>query len=114
MIEIGEPGTCPVPVADPKVYVLVRRDLPWPVRCVQATHVVMQLVRTRKIEEWGAYGPAVVILGVADEQELRQWYTGQLFSEWPVGFKEPDLNNELTAVAYYGQPILALTELRLM
>lgn len=100
------------PLPDPKVYVLVRRDLPWPVRCVQATHAVMQLMREIGWKQgWSKYGPSVVLLGVSDELDLFEW-----LAKLPgaVGFHEPDLFDSLTAVAYYGEPIESLSELRLM
>lgn len=100
-----------------KVYVLVRRDLPWPVRCVQATHAVMQMMRwgeilaNHHIPVWGSHGPAVVLLGVADEAELLRW-TNYL-PDGATGFREPDLD-ELTAIAYYGQANDKLKDLRLL
>jgi hypothetical protein len=113
VIDLQVSGACSAaPVPEAKMYVLVRRDLPWPVRVVQATHGVMQLLRTRwPIVGWGKYGPAVVLLGVADEESLTNW-----LARLPgaVGFSEPDLCDSLTAVAYLGEPIEALSELRLM
>lgn len=115
-VEVIGAGHCPAP--EPKFYVLVRRDLPWPVRCVQATHAVMQLMRDIGYKVgWGLYGPAVVLLGVKDEAELTSWLHRINDNDsvpWPAGFREPDLNNQLTAVCYYGQPIEELSELRLM
>lgn len=115
-VEIIGDGQCPSP--EPKVYVLVRRDLPWPVRCVQAMHAVMQLTHDIGYKVgWGLNGPAVVLLGIKDEAELTDWLirlNDNDSTPWPVSFKEPDLNNQLTAVCYYGQPIEELSELKLM
>src|SRR5258708_39320925 len=106
----------PAPL-EPKVYVLVRRDLPWPVRTVQAMHVVMQLIREISYKvDWGVYGPSIVLLGVKDEAELSYWLEQLIDNSihWPVVFREPDMNNALTAIASHGQPIPELIELKLM
>lgn len=104
---------CSTPEPEPKMYVLVRRDLPWAVRCVQATHAVMRLQRDIGYKTgWGLYGPAVVLLGVKDEQELSEWLIK--LNPHAVGFYEPDMAGQVTAAAYYGQPIESLSELRLM
>lgn len=100
------------PVPEPKVYILVRRDLPWAVRTVQAAHAVMQLVHDQPISDWGRYGPTVVLLGVEDESELARW--SDVLGARGVGFREPDMWDTLTAVAYYGLAMPALAGLRLM
>lgn len=114
LIQLEEPSDL---LDSARMYVLVRRDLPWPVRTVQATHAVMQLMRYQAAhllpgEAWGKYGPAVVLLGVSDEQELRDWQD-RLGSQ-AVAFHEPDLCDQMTAVAYYGASHPELRELRLM
>lgn len=96
------------------MFLLVRRDLPWSVRAVQVAHSAMQLLHDRDHidnDEWGPYGPAVVLLGIPNEDELVR-----LAAELPgsVGFKEPDLADSLTAVAFYGEPTDTLTGLRLL
>jgi hypothetical protein len=97
----------------PKMFVLVRRDLPWPVRCVQAMHAVMQLSRDIGYKiGWGRYGPSVVLLGVQNEAELTTWL--EQLGPYAVGFREPDLSESLTAVAWYGEQTASLAELRLM
>jgi len=102
---------CPAPFPEPKMYVLVRRDLPWPVRTVQAIHAAMEYLHGQSLKDWGRYGPAVVLLGVATEEELEGWHA-QLPDS--AAFREPDLFDSLTAVAYYGEPTEALGSLRLM
>ncbi len=107
---------CSATIPEPKLYVLVRRDLPWPVRCVQAVHAAMQLMAYSVTLEnnyfsTSKYGPAVVLLGVPDELDLFEWLAKLPGS---VGFREPDLFDTLTAVAYYGQQVPGLSGLRLM
>ncbi len=106
---------CSAPPPESKVYVLVRRDLPWPVRCVQAVHAVMALqhhVGLRPGFGMRDFGPSVVLLGVKDELEINAW-AGKLYPH-AVCFYEPDLCGQLTSLAYYGQPIPEFNDLRLM
>lgn len=112
-VEVVGAEHCSAPEPEPKMYVLVRRDLPWPVRCVQAVHATMELQRQVGYKiSWGKHGPAVVLLGVKNEQELNEW----LIRLYPhgVGFYEPDMGGQVTSVSYYGQPFPELNELRLM
>lgn len=107
------PGSCLEPEPDPKVYVMVRRDLPWPVRTVQAAHAVMQLIREVGFKiGWGTYGPAVVLLGVTNEVELKKWF--EQLSPNVVSFHEPDMMGQLTSIAYYGPRYEALDDLKLL
>ena len=121
MIEsVGSGCTKAAPPPEPKLYVLVRRDLPWPVRTVQATHAAMQLLQAHnhsgpsyciRCMDWGPHGPAVVLLGVDTELTLASWLAKLAGA---VGFREPDLCDALTAVAWYGEAPAELSELRLM
>jgi len=82
----------------------VRRDLPWSQRAVQAAHAAVNLVFRRRSAidecEWDEHGPSFVFYGVDSEREL-------LALESALGaeassFREPDLGDRLTAVAYLG------------
>lgn len=102
-----------------KVYVLVRRDLPWSVRCVQAVHAVMNLQHRLGLGvPMGArdIGPSVILLGINDEVELSEWeeclHVVDKYNT--ASFREPDMNDALTAVAYYGLPLPEFSGLRLM
>ncbi len=107
---------CPVPpTPESKMYLLVRRDLPWPVRCVQAAHAAMALMHYKGLGTgWGARdcGPAIVLLGVDDELDLFHWL--QALGSSARGFREPDLFDTLTAVAYFGQAVPEFNDLRLI
>jgi len=82
----------------------VRRDLPWSQRAVQAAHAAVNIVfhRLRSVDEceWGQHGPSFVFYGVDHEEELLVLESA-LGAEG-VSFREPDLGNRLTAVAYLG------------
>lgn len=86
-----------------RLYVLVRRDLPWSVRVVQSIHAATELTMKKwhtLASRWGQFGPNVLVLGVDDELELMDWVTR--IGEGAVVFTEPDLGDSRTAVAYYG------------
>ena len=82
----------------------MRRDLPWSQRAVQAAHAAVNLVFRKgpSIDEceWGDHGPSFVFYGVDNERELLALESA-LAAE-AVSFREPDLGNRLTAIAYLG------------
>jgi len=82
----------------------VRRDLPWSQRAVQAAHAAVKLVFHNRSSidecEWGAHGPTFVFYGVEHERELLALESA--LAPEAVSFREPDLGNRLTAVAYLG------------
>ena len=85
-----------------RLVVLVRRDLPWSVRVVQAAHAVANWAHHTHVidEEWGEYGPSFVVYGVRDVAELEMWASRLAGA---TVFCEPDLGSEVTALAYHGQ-----------
>ena len=85
-----------------KMYVLVRNDLPPVYRAVQGGHALAEfmLKHPTQAQEWGNH--TLIYLGVKDEEELRLWGEKITYRETPwEGFKEPDIGNQLTAIACY-------------
>lgn len=84
-----------------KLYVLVRKDLPKSYQAVQAGHAVAQWLIDNPDQEWNNH--TLIYLGVNNEAELQEWYLDLLdFSDLdPVPFYEPDIGNQLTAIAVY-------------
>ena len=81
-----------------KLYVLVRKDLPKSQQAIQGGHAVAEYLLRGRLSSWD--NGTLVYLAVEDEDELKSW--GEIFDlacAWWVGFKEPDRNNELTAIA---------------
>ena len=80
-----------------KMYVLVRRNLSIPQQAVQAGHAVAELVLQDKSKGWNG---TLVYLGVEDENILSRWKSKLNICEKSfVEFREPDIGNQLTAVA---------------
>ena len=84
-----------------KLYVLVRKDLSINQRAVQAGHAVAEYILRGPKTLWD--NGTLVYLGVRNKNELEYW-TEKLDRKsikW-VGFKEPDVGNELTAISVAG------------
>ena len=81
-----------------KMYVLVRNDLSNSQKAVQAGHAVAQYLLTKPDTQWD--NGTLIYLGVRDETELNLW-TARLTKSgvFNVGFREPDIGDQLTAVA---------------
>ena len=105
------------PAAHPaaKLYLLVRRDLPWSMRSVQAAHAATSLAIARAdrlAAACGPQGPPIVLLGIESEPDLAEWVR-RLGAE-AVPFREPDLGGALTAAAYWGAAVPGFAALRLL
>ena len=80
-----------------KMYVLIRRDLNKKQQSVQAGHALAEYLLTYPTD-WS--NGTLIYLAVNNEAELASW-AGKLEGvniKW-TGFREPDINNELTAIA---------------
>lgn len=78
------------------LYVLVRQDLPPSQQAVQACHEAGNQF------PWAGDTPHLVLVGVPNEDALKTWtaLVGTGYNCTP--FREPDLDNALTAVAFSG------------
>ena len=80
-----------------KLFVLVRKDMPMAYQAGQAGHAVAEFMKTYP-GEWN--NEILVYLWVDNEHELEKWFNNLHRKIWfPVRFREPDLNNESTALA---------------
>jgi len=80
----------------PRLYVLVRKDLPESYRAVQAGHAVAEWL----LHDQSWRNETLIYLTVANESSLYRWADKLDRKEikW-IGFKEPDIGNQLTAIA---------------
>ena len=87
-----------------RLYVLIRTDLPPAYQGVQAGHAVAEFV-LRHPSTWR--NKTLIYLGVRDDKVLRAWgeRLTRLGIRW-VGFHEPDIGNQLTAIATVCAPAL--------
>ena len=83
-----------------KVYVLVRKDILTEIQCgVQAAHAVAELVHDHEdpaVTDWVVNHRTLIFLSATEKQIAEK---KELLSTFK-GFKEPDLNNVETAVAF--------------
>jgi hypothetical protein len=90
-----------------KMYVLVNRNILPLVHCgVQAAHAIAEFVEYHQNEntrKWVREDKTLIVLEATEEQILKQMnlFAGQNMNYQP--FREPDMSNALTAVAF--QPI---------
>ena len=87
----------------PRMYVLVRLDLSEKYQCVQGAHALAQYsIDHPKIfsEQWK--NQTLLFLGVRNLIELRRW-NFELTRKYKMHsiFREPDLDNQETAIACY-------------
>lgn len=98
-----------------KLYILIRKDLAPAYQAVQAGHAVAAwlLRNPGQAAEWGNH--TLIYLQIDNEEELQYW--GEKLDrrglEW-TGFREPDIDNQLTAIACYsnGKPFANLKLLK--
>ncbi len=84
-----------------RMYVLVRNDLDETYRCVQGGHALAQYsIRGDKelYSEWDNH--TLIYLAVPNEYVLKRWAIklDRKEKSW-IGFKEPDLHDQLTAIS---------------
>jgi hypothetical protein len=98
------------------MHVFVRRDLPWSQRAVQAAHAAANLVFSRRAtfdeRAWGAHGPNFVFYGVPGERELLELEAS--LGSLAVSFREPDMADRLTAIAYLGPSLPGFDQMHLL
>jgi len=89
-----------------KMYVIVRSDLGPGLQAAQACHALRLFVEEHKLEEneWFRYSNNIVLLQVSSKEELVELAYKAVNDDIPVSiFKEPDVNDEPTAVALLGR-----------
>jgi hypothetical protein len=94
-----------------KLYVLTRKDLSKSQQAVQAGHAVAEYLLRGPSTSWD--NGTLVYLGVKDEKELLFW--GKVLDKHSdvIMFREPDRDNEVTALATVSGGE-ALSKLRLL
>jgi hypothetical protein len=82
------------------MHVLVRKDLPWSHKVVQAAHAVAEYIQQYSAHGWNQH---LVIHRVQNEDELMNYY-GRLKLDLVENalFVEPDMDHEATALAFLG------------
>ena len=79
----------------PYIYIALRADLPRPQQSVQASHAAIEA--TRKFLDTDLEHPSVIILNMKTENDLVKFMDKCPYNF--IEFREPDMKNQLTAVA---------------
>lgn len=84
-----------------RLYVLTRSDLGLPYQAVQGAHAVAQFMLDNPDHEWK--NEYLIFLSVDNESELDHWdWKIQTKRDAKVSrFREPNINDELTAISVY-------------
>jgi len=81
-----------------KLYIIVRKDLSISQRAVQAGHAVAQFLLYSPFCRWN--NGTLIYLGVKSLRQLENLKRNfEIDNIRYIEFKEPDLNNEITAIA---------------
>lgn len=81
-----------------KLYVIVRKDLSISQRAVQAGHAVAEFLLRGPLSRWS--NGTLIYLGVKGLTQLENIKQKFEWEDIPyMEFREPDLNNEVTAIA---------------
>jgi len=81
-----------------RLYVLTRTDLKYSSPAVQSGHSVAEFCLNSNGEEWN--NQTLIYLGVKNLSELERWcFKLEKRNIKFTGFREPDMNDELTSIA---------------
>ena len=86
-----------------KLRVVTRRDLSLPTQAVQSAHAAIDFQHAHPLEasEWQTKSNYLALLTVANEEELyRLSDKAETRGIKYTIFREPDINNEITAIAF--------------
>lgn len=86
------------------MYVLVRSDLSPGLQIAQACHAVAEfsLEHPAEFHEWAEEGRNIVVLDGGDKAEFERWLTVTNRRPLCAWWAEPDVGNEITAIAALG------------
>lgn len=82
-----------------RLYILIREDLSNAQKAVQAGHAIAQwMIEHHHKHEW--HNGTLIYLTVPDEQVLTEWFEVAQIKQLPCScFREPDMNDQMTAIA---------------
>jgi peptidyl-tRNA hydrolase len=86
---------------------IVREDITPGYQLVQSAHAIADFIFEHKTsaKQWKFDSNSIITLSIPTEQSLQELYE-KLLSVTPyvTAFREPDIDNQLTAIAVYGTP----------
>jgi peptidyl-tRNA hydrolase len=85
-----------------RLYIVTRRDLKKGLKIAQACHVALESPKRFPLLTQEKEIPYVIILEVEDEERLDVLRKEATKQTVVVTFREPDLDNQLTSIAFLG------------
>lgn len=85
-----------------KLYIVTRRDIAPGLQVAQSVHAAFEFAMVHPIvtEHWIKNSNNICVLSVEDELELMALYfNAKMLNLDAIAFREPDLDNEFTAIA---------------
>jgi hypothetical protein len=93
-----------------KVFVIVREDILIGVqKGIQATHAVTELAYLHDISKWAIEHKTLVFLGLKHGFKIEEIFNS-LKNKKKALFKEPDLDNQITAIAFLEEECEPITK----
>jgi len=89
-----------------KLYVIIRNDLEPGLQAAQACHALRLFVEEHRLEEneWYRFSNNIVVLQIPSKEALMELAYKATCDDIPVSiFKEPDVDDEPTAIAILGR-----------
>ena len=90
-----------------KLVTVTRKDISAGYQIIQTAHSVAEFAHhfPNQFKDWKTISNYVISLSIDNEEKLqRLFYKLQDNGADVIAFTEPDINNQLTAICYYGTP----------
>jgi hypothetical protein len=96
---VDTPEAASMLLDNPKMYIIVREDLAF--KYIQGSHALARyaIENTKRFFEWN--NRTIIFLGVWNYPAMLEFYKSVKDKGFTT-FREPDLDNQITALAYYG------------
>ena len=90
-----------------KLMVIVRKDIPNGLMIAQAGHSIVEFSKEFNdlYNDWHNNSNYLIVLEIDNEKELKDLYNKlKWHGAHVVAFYEPDIDNQMTSICYYGTP----------
>ena len=90
-----------------KLVTVTRKDLSAGYQLVQSGHAIAEWIKhfPQEFAEWNKQSNYLISLSTDNEEKLKDLFKKlQYYGANVVAFYEPDIDNQMTAICYYGTP----------
>jgi hypothetical protein len=92
-----------------KLVTVTRKDLSAGYQLVQSGHAIAEWIKQfpQEFADWNKHSNYLISLSTNNEESLKDLFKKlQYYGANVVAFYEPDIDNQMTAICYYGTPEL--------